>query len=126
MLFGEQLPKSSSLLFFSLLNLPRISHCFYVEATTIGFAHYPVTAVSRRRAIVNPVTEPAEVKVTVYSGEAYRAAARSSMFLLTSVSVEPPESHPVDRLLPQSRLQQMKKLLQLAAVAYPAKTKSQA
>jgi hypothetical protein len=36
------------------------------------------------------------------------------MFLLTSVSVEPPESHPVDRLLPQSRLQQMKKLLQLA------------
>ena len=112
--FGEQPPKSPSLLVFSLLNLPLISHCFYVEATTIGFANYPVTAVSRRRAIVKPVTEPAEVKVTVYSGEAFRASARSSMFLLTSVSVEPPESHPVDRLLPQSRLQQMKKLLQLA------------
>jgi hypothetical protein len=85
-----------------------------VEATTIGFANYPVTAVSRRRAIVKPVPEPSEVKVAVYSGEAYRASARSSMFLLTSVSLEPPESHPVDRLLPQSRLQQMKKLLQLA------------
>jgi len=124
-LFGEQLPKSPSLLLFSLLNLPLISHCFYVEATTIGFANYPVTAVSPRRAIVKPVTEPSEVKVAVYSGEAYRASARSSMFLLTSVSLEPPESHPVDRLLPQSRLQQMKKLLQLAAAAYPDKAKSQ-
>ncbi len=124
-LFGEQVPKSSSLHLFSLLNLPLISHCFYVEATTIGFANFPVSAVSSRRATVKPVTEPAEVKVAVYSGEAYRASPRSSMFLLASVSVEPPESHPVDRLLPQSRLQQMKKLLQLAAVAYPDKTKSQ-
>jgi hypothetical protein len=122
-LFGEQLPKSSSLLLFSLLNLPLISHCFYVEATTIGFTNYPITAVTRSRAIVKPVAEPSEVKATVYSGEEYRASARSSMFRLTSVSVEPPESHPVDRLLPQSRLQQMKKLLQLAAVAYPNKAK---
>jgi hypothetical protein len=46
------------------------------------------------------------------------------MFVLTRVSIEPPESHPVDRLLPQSRLQQMKKLLERAAVAYPDRTKS--
>lgn len=43
--------------------------------------------------------------------------------LMLTASIEPPESHPVDRLLPQSRLQQMKKLLERAAVAYPDKTK---
>jgi len=108
-----------------VLNVAIISHCFYVEATTIGFANYPVP-VSRRRTVAKPIAGPSEVKVTVYSGEVQRASARSSgMFLLTSVSMEPPESHPVDRLLPQSRLQQMKKLLQLAAVAYPDKAKSQ-
>jgi hypothetical protein len=96
-----------------VLFVAAISHCFYVELTTIGFANYPFSPVARR-TVAKPVTEPAEVKVTVYNnGEGQWGSAHSSRMLrLTSVSVEPLESHPVDHLLPQSRLQQMKKLLQ--------------
>jgi hypothetical protein len=118
--FSEQAPNSSSLTLFSMLNVALISHCFYVEATTIGFANYSFSSMTR---------SPAAAKAgagtpTVYSGEAQRVSALSGMHRLVNVSAEPLESHPVDRLLPLSRLQQMKKLLQVPVVAYPEKTKS--
>jgi hypothetical protein len=84
-----------------------------VEVDTIGFANYPLTTVPSRRAIVKPLAGPSDVKAPVYSGEGHRIAALDTeMFLLTNVSLQPPQPHPVDRLLPQSRLQRMKRLLQ--------------
>ena len=97
-----------------------------MEITTIGFANNHFPTVSRRRASApQPDVVPSEVKVNVSSTgstERQRAFSLGRMLVLT-VSIEPPESHPVDRLLPQSRLQQMKKLLERAAVAYPNRTK---
>jgi hypothetical protein len=121
-IFWRTTDESSSLISFSVLNPAAISHCFYVEITTIGFGNYPFAAVSRRRGTLKPVTGSSEVEVAVYSEERPRTSALSGMLLLTSVIVEPLESHPVDRLLPQSRLQQMKKLLQASPVA-PADSK---
>jgi len=102
-----------------MLNVARISHCFYVEATTIGFVNYSFSAMTRSRGAAK-----AEAGTpTVYSGETARASAACGVLRQANVSAEPLESHPVDRLLPLSRLQQMKKLLQVPVVAYPEKTK---
>jgi len=104
-----------------MLNVALISHCFYVEATTIGFANYSFSSMTR-----SPAAAKAEADTpAVYSGEAQRASDFSGMHRLANVSLEPPNSHPVDRLLPLSRLQQMKKLLQVPVVAHPQKTKGQ-
>jgi hypothetical protein len=69
-----------------------------VDVTTIAFRAQPDTTISSLRAIVRTVIRP-ETKV-------------AASLRMASVQIPPLESHPVDRLLPQSRLQGMKKLLE--------------
>jgi hypothetical protein len=107
------LPKFAKPDTFSLLHPAFISHCFYVEVKTIEYADYAFASVPSGSAAVNPVTGPSELKAAVFSAERKRTSVLNrGMLLLKNVSMQPPQSHPVDRLLPQSRLQRMKRLLQ--------------
>jgi hypothetical protein len=87
---------------FLVLFPAAFPHCLYVEAT-IAFQAHPLTSISSRRATVRTVARPSELKVTMQNSATLRTLR---------LQMPPFESHPVDRLLPQSRLQQMKKLLE--------------
>jgi hypothetical protein len=62
---------------------------------------------------VRTVIRPTETKVATFAEESARTPVqKSGSPRMISVQMPPLESHPVDRLLPQSRLQGMKKLLE--------------
>jgi len=108
--FPEEIRRASKISFQFLLLFPGpFLHCLFVEATTIAFQAYALTSLSGRRAIARTVARPPEMPP-----ETWATRQNSGKLRLTCLQVPPFESHPVDRLLPQSRLQQMKRLLERA------------